>query len=99
MGEITEKTHLSRSAVSHHQKILKDAGIIQVRHEGTKNYYFFDERAEGLLRLEALAVRARTMVQAAAPSWMRPCPCPTGRKIPVPSRGSEERSGIRLRCR
>ena len=64
MGEITEKTHLSRSAVSHHQKILKDAGIIQVRHEGTKNCYFFDKRAEGLLRLEVLAVRARTMVQA-----------------------------------
>lgn len=57
VGEITEKTHLSRPAVSHHLKILKDAGIIQVRHEGTRNYYYFDEKAEELV------VRARTMVQ------------------------------------
>lgn len=40
VGEITEKTHLSRPAVSHHLKILKDAGIIGMNREGTKNYYY-----------------------------------------------------------
>lgn len=42
VGEITEKTHLSRPAVSHHLKILKDAQIVNVRREGTKNYYYLD---------------------------------------------------------
>ena len=39
--EITELTHLSRPAVSHHLQILKDAGVVRVRKEGTMNYYYF----------------------------------------------------------
>lgn len=42
VGTITEKTNLSRPAVSHHLQILKNAGIIKMRREGTKNYYYFD---------------------------------------------------------
>ena len=42
VGEITKKTHLSRPAVSHHLKILKESGIINMRREGTKNYYYVD---------------------------------------------------------
>ena len=42
MGAITEKTHLSRPAVSHHIKILKDAGVVGMRKEGTKNYYYLE---------------------------------------------------------
>lgn len=42
VGDITEKTHLSRPAVSHHLQILKEAGILKVRKEGTKNFYYFD---------------------------------------------------------
>lgn len=42
INEVTEKTHLSRPAVSHHLQILKDAGILKVRREATKNYYYFD---------------------------------------------------------
>lgn len=48
VGEITAKTHLSRPAVSHHLKILKDAGIIKMRREGTKNYYYFDADTRAL---------------------------------------------------
>lgn len=51
VGEITEKTHLSRPAVSHHLQILKDAGIIKVRKEGTKNYYYFDSEQKTLKKL------------------------------------------------
>lgn len=42
VGEIVERTHLSRPAVSHHLKILREAGILKMRKEGTKNYYYFD---------------------------------------------------------
>jgi len=42
VGEITEKTHLSRPAVSHQLKILKDIGIVRMREEGTKNYYYIN---------------------------------------------------------
>lgn len=42
VGKIAEKTNLSRPAVSHHLQIMKDAGIVKVRKEGTKNYYYFD---------------------------------------------------------
>lgn len=51
VGEITEKTHLSRPAVSHHLQILKDTGILNVRKEGTKNYYFFDSDMNAIKRL------------------------------------------------
>lgn len=48
VGKITEKTNLSRPAVSHHLKILKDAGLVKVRREGTKNYYYFDIDGEAM---------------------------------------------------
>ena len=40
--EITERTHLSRPAVSHHLQILKDAGLINMHRIGTMNYYYVD---------------------------------------------------------
>ena len=42
VNEITERTHLSRPAVSHYLQILKNAGILKMRREATKNYYYFD---------------------------------------------------------
>lgn len=40
VNQITEKTSLSRPAISHHLKILKEAGLVNVRQEGTANYYY-----------------------------------------------------------
>lgn len=40
VGEIAKKTHLTRPSVSHHLQILKESGIVAVRKEGTKNYYY-----------------------------------------------------------
>lgn len=42
IGEIQKRSHISRSAVSHHLKTLLNAGIINMRREGTKNYYYID---------------------------------------------------------
>lgn len=40
VGTIVERTNLSRPAVSHHLQILKEAGIVKMRREGTRNYYY-----------------------------------------------------------
>lgn len=51
--EITEKTHLSRPAVSHHLQVMKVAGLVRVRREGTKQYYYFDPGTAALEKLVA----------------------------------------------
>lgn len=51
VGEITQKTNLSRPAVSHHLQIMKDAGLIKMRKEGTRNYYYFDPEMESMEQL------------------------------------------------
>ena len=38
--EITERTSLSRPAVSHHLKILRESGLVDIRRVGTCNYYY-----------------------------------------------------------
>lgn len=40
--EVAERTNLSRPAVSHHLQIMKDAGLLKTRKEGTKVFYYFD---------------------------------------------------------
>lgn len=39
VNEITRNTNLSRPAISHHLKILKDSGLVEIRRSGTSNYY------------------------------------------------------------
>ena len=62
VGEITKKTHLSRPAVSHHLQILKDAGVISMYREGTKNYYFVNacdtvwKQLSGLMNLSLIHI-------------------------------------------
>lgn len=64
VGEITAKTSLSRPAVSHHLSILKSAGIIKVRKEGTKNYYYFDPDAESFDKLIGTFMLAKTIASS-----------------------------------
>lgn len=63
VGTITEKTNLSRPAVSHHIKILKDAGILKMRREGTKNYYYFNENTEATNRLINMLKHAKKIME------------------------------------
>lgn len=50
VADIAKKTELSRPAVSHHVQILKDAGILKSRKEGTLIYYYLDPDAGELQR-------------------------------------------------
>ncbi len=63
VGTITERTNLSRPAVSHHIRILKDAGILKVRREGTKNYYYFDEEAGAIDSLLRMLEHAKSVME------------------------------------
>ena len=63
VGAITERTHLSRPAVSHHLRILKEAGLIRIRREGTKNYYYFDPDAEAMDGLLQMLTHAKEIMK------------------------------------
>lgn len=65
VGDITKKVHLSRPAVSHHLKILKDAKIISVRKKGTKNYYYMDINTTSLKKLYSLVNHIYNLVEKA----------------------------------
>lgn len=54
VGEIAAKTHLTRPSVSHHLQILKEAGIVAMRREGTKNYYYLSADETGWKDMTAL---------------------------------------------
>lgn len=62
VGRITGKTHLSRPAVSHHLQILKEAGLIKMRREGTKNYYYFDADTKAMDRLLHMLTHAKEIM-------------------------------------
>jgi len=63
VGEITEKTNLSRPAVSHHIRILKDAGILKMRKEGTMHYYYFDADTEAINQLLQMLNHAKIIME------------------------------------
>ena len=43
VGEIVEQTHVSQPTVSHHLAILREAGLVNVRHEGKQTYYTLNQ--------------------------------------------------------
>lgn len=63
VGAITERTHLSRPAVSHHIRILKDAGLVKMRREGTRNYYYFDADTQAMNDLLHMLEHARQIME------------------------------------
>ncbi len=63
VGAVTKRTHLSRPAVSHHLGILKDAGLIKVRREGTKNYYCFDADTEAMGKILQMLTDAKEIME------------------------------------
>jgi DNA-binding transcriptional ArsR family regulator len=45
VGDLVEEIHISRTALSHHLKILKNCGVVGMREEGTKNFYYLNYRS------------------------------------------------------
>jgi DNA-binding transcriptional ArsR family regulator len=50
VGAIARGLPVSRPAVSQHLKVLKEAGLVQDRPEGTRRVYFIDPNGLGPLR-------------------------------------------------
>lgn len=65
-GELAERTHLSRPAVSHHLRILREAGTVRVYRDGTRNYYYPNADTAQWQRLRVLAAHICTTVGYAA---------------------------------
>ncbi|MFV0414617.1 MAG: ArsR/SmtB family transcription factor [Oscillospiraceae bacterium] len=66
VGEITDKTHLSRPAVSHHLQMLKDAKIIAMRRVGTRNYYYMNANETEWGKLTKLVNHVNEVIQKAS---------------------------------
>lgn len=52
--DIAKRMSLSRPAVSHHMQILKDAGIVKARKEGTYIYYYLDPQDDKIKKMISL---------------------------------------------
>jgi DNA-binding transcriptional ArsR family regulator len=50
VGELAEGLPVTRSAVSQHLKVLKDAGLVEARAEGTRNIYHVNARTVAAMR-------------------------------------------------
>lgn len=50
VGEIAQGMTVSRPAVSQHLKVLKEAGLVTDRPEGTRRVYFLDPKGLASLR-------------------------------------------------
>lgn len=62
--EIRAHTNLSRPAVSHHLKILKDSGVVTIVRKGTKNYYFPNCDMTAWIRLKILASKIYDLAES-----------------------------------
>ncbi len=56
--DIMARTNLSRPAVSHHLKVMKDAGIVKMRREGRMTYYYLDPDMVSFVRLSNALLQA-----------------------------------------
>jgi DNA-binding transcriptional ArsR family regulator len=50
VGEIAHGMPVTRPAVSQHLKVLKDAGLVADRSEGTRRIYYIDPKGLGAMR-------------------------------------------------
>lgn len=52
--ELARRTNLSRPAISHHVQVLKSAGIVKARKEGTRIYYYLEPSESEMEKLYTL---------------------------------------------
>lgn len=63
VGELTDTVGLSRPTVSHHLKILKNAGLVSMYSVGTKNFYHASSNLAKWRQIAHLAKQAERFVE------------------------------------
>lgn len=61
--DLVKVTGLSRPAVSHHLKILKDVNLVDYRREGTKNFYYLSHENKEFKKMKLLSEHAMEVVK------------------------------------
>jgi ArsR family transcriptional regulator len=61
--DVVERFQVSQPTISHHMKVLRDAGLVSVSRRGVWAYYAADPRGLALLR-DSLDVVAPSLLQA-----------------------------------
>lgn len=69
VGELAEAVGLSRPTISHHLRILKEAGLVSMYSAGTKNFYHVSANLDRWRAMALIARRAEAFVAA----WLRHC--------------------------
>lgn len=62
VNDLTEVTNLSRPAISHHLKVLKQAHLVEFRREGTKNYYYLSHNISEIEQLRQLLTHVSDII-------------------------------------
>jgi Predicted transcriptional regulators len=62
VGDLASKFRLSRPTISHHLKILKDAGVVQAEKRGQETYYWVNR--------DALILGLQQVVDALKTCWI-----------------------------
>lgn len=75
VGEITARTNLSRPAVSHHLKILKDAGIVSMFKKGTMHFYHVNANESQWGQIASLITHVNNLVQEVSEKQKAGIPC------------------------
>lgn len=63
ISQIAKRASLSRASASYHVQILVRCGLLQVRHEGTRNYYQFASDAQSLHQLIGLLEKGAGLLE------------------------------------
>lgn len=59
---LIEATNLSRPAISHHLKILKDVGLVNYHSEGKKNFYYLEHNMTEIIKLKLFLEKVITIM-------------------------------------
>ena len=99
VGQLAAELPVTRSAVSQHLKVLKDAGLVSERAEGTRRIYRLNPHGVGALRTwlegvwdQALTDFHKIAEQTAADNRFADPSADRRRTVATPNRSSHDRS-------
>ena len=65
VGELAQRTHLSRASLSRHLRVLCQAEVVRVHREGTRNYYYANADTSQWSAFQSLADHVAAVVRSA----------------------------------